>query len=198
MRHDSWKPAERRRWFWVSAVLLALGLSSGCSHTERGLAAGGVGGAVVGGLVGKALGNPAAGAVIGGATGAIAGGAIGSKVDRAEARAEVRAIQAARGPLGLEQVVQMTQSNVSDDVIIQQMQLTGAVYTLNVDQITWLHQQGVSDRVIQAMQTSGTRPVAYQAPPPAVIYQPRPVYMLPPPCYHRPRPAVGFGIHIHD
>jgi len=195
MRHDERKPGGRRRGLLAGLLLVPLALA-GCSHTEKGLAAGGVGGAVVGGLVGNALGNTAAGAVIGGATGAIAGGAIGNGVDRAEARAEARAVQAARGPLGLQEVAHMAQSNVGDDVIVQQIQLTGAVYTLNADQIVWLKQQGVSDRVVRTMQTSGGRPAVRYAPPPStlVVYEQRPVYFAPPP--PPPPPMVGVGVHF--
>jgi hypothetical protein len=199
------KPETRGRLLWVASLGMALALAPvGCSHTESGLAAGGVGGALVGGLVGNALGNTGAGAVVGAATGAIAGGAIGSSADRAEARADARAyatqqqaIQSARGPLGLEEVVRMAQSNVGDDVIIEQIRLTNAFYTLNAEQLIWLKQQGVSDRVIRAMQTSGTQPavryVTPLPPPPAttVIYE-RPVYVRPCP----PPPVVGFGVRF--
>ena len=62
------------------------------------------------------------------------------------------------------------------------------VYTLNADQLIWLKQNGVSERVVWAMQASGRPPVRY-ASPPGVYYAPRPVYVAPP-------PVVGVGIQF--
>jgi hypothetical protein len=72
----------------LTALLLTLGLGSGCSstpsNTQRGAAGGAALGALAGAIIGnnRGSGNAASGAAIGAAAGAIAGGAIGHNQDR--------------------------------------------------------------------------------------------------------------------
>jgi hypothetical protein len=91
-----------------------------------------------------------------------------------------------RGPLGVTDVAQMAQAHVSDDVILAQIQATGATFRLSAEDIIWLKQNGVSDRVIQQMQASGAA-----APGPIAIVAPAPVYVVDPP----PRVYVGYGFY---
>ena len=52
---------------------------------------------------------------------------------------------------GVSQVVQLARANVSEDVIINYVQNSGNAYGLDANQILYLKQQGVSDRVINTM-----------------------------------------------
>lgn len=49
-------------------------------------------------------------------------------------------------------VVRMSHKNISPEIILRQMELTNAVFNLSVDDIIELHDQGVSDAIIRAMQ----------------------------------------------
>ncbi len=131
---------------------------SGCSsmnNTESGALGGGVLGAGLGALVGAATGHAAAGAAIGAGAGAITGGLIGHSEDRAENKQKeaVAAWAAQHPPLGLPDIVQMTQQHISDELIIRQMETTRSIYNLRPEDISYLKSQGVSDRVIYVMQS---------------------------------------------
>jgi hypothetical protein len=188
---------------WVAgaltlSVLLSLGASGGCdsmSYTDKGV----LGGMGVGAAAGAAIArcNPVAGAVVGAAVGGLAGGITGAAIDNHEEKKAIRAAAAQRGPLGLEQIAQMAQNRVADGVIIEQIRLSGNVYNLSAEQITWLKQSGVSDAVIHEMQMTGyygpRRRYHPAPPPPAVVYEPVYVYEpYPPP----PPVAVGVGVRI--
>lgn len=52
----------------------------------------------------------------------------------------------------IDDVVRMSSVGASDDVIIRQMELTNAAFDLTCDDIVYLREQGVSNRIIRAMQ----------------------------------------------
>jgi hypothetical protein len=127
--------------------------------------------------------------VIGGAVGAVAGGLTGAAVDenKREAKAAaVAAAQAQRGPLGLQEIADLTRNGSGDAVIIDQIRLTGSVYNLSAEQIVWLKQNSVSDAVIHEMQLTAYR----TAPRPVQVVQP--VYVVDP----GPPPPVGVGVGV--
>jgi hypothetical protein len=86
------------------------------------------------------------------------GGVAGNDMDKAERRAEqhAAAVAAQNPPVPLPEVVRMAQSHISDDLIIQQIRSTNSVYNLSAQDVTYLKQQGVSDRVVMEMQTRRT------------------------------------------
>lgn len=160
---------------WLGGVVLA-GLC-GCSsmnNTERGALVGGGLGSGIGALAGAATGRPLAGALIGGGAGALLGGAVGNSEDRAEKRqAQAVADYAARNPpLAMNDIVQMTQRHISDELIVRQMETTDSYYALTAQDITFLREQGVSERVIMVMQSrrgpAPRRVVIVEPPPPPV------------------------------
>jgi hypothetical protein len=63
---------------------------------------------------------------------------------------------AADFPPGVQDVVRMTRSGVSEDVILAQIKSASIPYHLTADQIITLTQDGVSQNVIQALVQSGT------------------------------------------
>src|SRR5262249_22320177 len=141
---------------------------------------------ILGAGVGALAHAPGAGLLIGAGTGAALGGLAGAAEDHREQRsAEAAAVAAAnrQPPLRLEDVASMAQQHISDDVIINQIRVTGSIYNLTPEQIRWLKEQGVSDRVVIEMQSR----IAYQPAPYRryVIYDPAP----PPPV----AVGVGFG-----
>jgi hypothetical protein len=171
---------------WIAGGLLLL-TSAGCAmnNTEAGALGGGVIGAGLGTIVGGLSGHPLAGAAIGGAGGALVGGAVGNTEDRREKReAQAVASWQAQNQMTLTDVVSMAQQHISDTIIINQMDTTYTNFNVRPEEITYLKQQGVSDRVITAMQVR-------RAPPPGYYYRrPGVVYVDPGP---PPPVAVGVG-----
>jgi hypothetical protein len=177
-------PATPARCVFALGILLLL--VAGCYSpyaADRGALVGGVGGAGVGALVGNAVGHPAVGALVGAGVGAASGAAIGSSIDQAEARnrAQIEArlgrpVQP--GAVNVGEVVSMSRAGVAEDLMITHIQTHGMAAPLQSNDLILLQQQGVSPRVVQAMQTppvmaprpvvvpAGPQPVMYVAPPP--------------------------------
>jgi hypothetical protein len=190
---------------WLSPwVPLLLALSTlGCQspyHADQDAAIGGLFGAGAGAIVGNACGNPLAGAAIGAGAGALAGAAIGSEQDAQDARnraliAQQMGRDLRAGAVTIEDVVAMTRARVNEDLIVTQVQTHGIPYALRSCDLIYLQQQGVSPRVIAAMQACPlpqTRMVyVEESPPPAVMVETYPGYWRPGPDpwhHHRPGP----------
>jgi hypothetical protein len=177
----TWKKSQAALALLLPAVVLQVGCSS-MSNTDKGVLGGAGLGALAGGLIGHATGHTGAGAAIGAVAGGLGGGLIGAEADAKQHEQAVRQAQAARGPLGLEEVANLARSGAGDAVIIEQIRLSGRAYLLTAEQIAWLKQAGVSDVVILEMQQAGRGRVVYAPPPVVVVEQP------PPP------PHIGIGI----
>lgn len=206
---------------FLATIALLVSISSvlGCaSHADRGAAIGGLGGAGLGALIGEASGHTAEGALLGAAVGAVSGAVVGDSIDQDQARrnAEIQARLGRQmsGAVSSTDVIQMTQAGLSEDLIATHIGANGVQQRLQAADLIALKNYGVSDRVINTMQTA---PLAGQA----VIAQPtmvaQPVYPAPviveeihygPPVFyghrhhrhhhhhHHPRPAVGWSVGI--
>ena len=169
---------------WLTGLLI---LSAGCSsmnNTEKGALGGAAVGTGLGAIAGR--GNPAA-MVVGGILGTAVGATVGNDQDRREDRKNYAVAaanaQAAR-QMSLDQIVQMAQQGQSDAVIIGQINTTGSIFQLTPDDVNFLHQQRVSDQVINYMQSHRY-----------AVVQPRPVYVYERP-YYPPPPSYGVGVVI--
>jgi outer membrane lipoprotein SlyB len=189
IRCPIWK--RRLLGFAVVPGIFAVGCQN-LNNTEKGVGAGGLIGAGTGALIGKATGHTGAGALIGAGIGAVSGGLVGNAVDESEKnkQAAIAAAQQARGPLGVTDVVQLARQHISDNLIIEQIRVTGSVFHLSAQDIVWLKQNGVSDAVIYEMQVTAQRPMrrVYSSAP---CYPPANVVVVeeaPPPV------GVGFGV----
>jgi outer membrane lipoprotein SlyB len=174
---------------WVLAAgMLAL---TGCEtyygepdRTGTGALAGGAIGATSGAIIGSQSGRGGEGALIGGAIGVITGGLIGHAMDQQErARLQAQAPQTyqrveERQPLRVVDVKAMSQSGVSDEVIISQIRNTRTIYHLSSADIIDLHRSGVSSKVIDFMINT---PSTAAADPPEAGASPTVVYQAPPP-----------------
>lgn len=167
----------------VTALSLLISGCANMNNTQAGAVAGTGLGAVTGAIVGEATGHPGAGALIGAATGAVAGGLVGNAEDAKEerdaavahAQYEHARNQAIAQAVTESDVIIMTRNNVGDDVIINSLRTRGCRWDSSPDSVIRLKHEGVSDRVIQAMQNTGIRPVvAGSVPPPAYYYPPPP------------------------
>ena len=114
--------------------------------TTSGAVLGGATGALAGGIIGHQSRHTAGGALIGGAIGALAGALIGQDIDE---RTRVRVVQGK--PLTIEDIKILSHANISDDLIISQINATRTVYHLTSVQIIDLNQSGISHKVIDYM-----------------------------------------------
>ncbi len=196
------------RFSFFVALILAPTTVSAQGGTQRGATLGGLAGAVAGGLIGDNNGEAGAGAAIGGVIGAVTGGMLGNAADKDRAAyqqqqaylQQQQAIQA-QASVSVADVVTMTRSGLSDSVIINQIQQRGVSHQLQVPEIISLHQQGVREPVITAMQQAlvGTQRVA-RVPQGVVqerIYTPAPViveerYVVP----HYPPPRARYYYRV--
>lgn len=160
-------------------ALLTLSLSAAPlgaqGYTRQGATLGGVAGAIAGGIIGHQNDETPEGALIGGAVGAIAGGLFGNAKDERYAQNRYYQHQAwqqqqryAARAVSMSDVVHMSRSGVSDSVILNHIAANGVIGDVNTSAIIQLHQQGVSETVITAMQQAphGTRTTIVHAPPP--------------------------------
>jgi uncharacterized protein YcfJ len=151
--------------------------SSGCQNTKtrvvEGAVIGGLVGGAAGGIIGHQSGHAGTGAGIGVAAGALTGALIGSQIDKPQAEtatATPTSTQAATQPaqpqtlpsqpavagsatsqLSMQQIVDMSKQGVKDDEIIAKIKTTNSKFNLSAAGINYLKQQGVSQRVIDAM-----------------------------------------------
>jgi hypothetical protein len=89
------------------------------------------------------------------------------------------------------QLVNLARAGVDDDVLIALIETDGSTFQLNADDILALHQQGLSDRVIRAMQETARRPEPAEAPPPPM---PAPTSVAPiVPLVQEVRPIVNLS-----
>jgi hypothetical protein len=127
-------------------------------HRDRGTVLGGLVGAVAGGVIGENNDEPAAGAAIGAAVGALSGAALGDTVDndiawRRAAHQQRVASRLARA-VSVHDVIAMTQSGLSDGVIVNHVRANGVVSRPQPTDLITMSNGGVSDAVMQAMQTA--------------------------------------------
>ncbi len=156
------------------ASTIPVAFTTGCSslsHTENGALAGGGLGALTGAVIGSQTGHTAGGAAIGGAIGAVTGGLIGNSHDQTERKVEAAH---ARAQLGVQDVVQMAHSHISDEVIVNHIRASGTVFQLSAQDTIWLKQNGVSDRVVSEMQATCARPAPALRRPPGLRGGPLP------------------------
>ena len=196
------------------------------ANQQRGAIAGGLAGAVAGGLIGDNNDKAGAGAAIGGVLGAVAGGLFGNARDKEiqyqqgqQQYYQQQQTVAAQSAVSINDIVSMSRSGLGEAVIINQIQSRGVITQPQVPDIIAMHQQGVSERVITAMQQAptGAQRVARTAIPAPIqrVYTPSPVIVqehvvlphYPAPHYSSPhvyhhyhghghQPARRSGVHI--
>lgn len=148
------------RVFCICTVTLLV--ASGCqwpsSYVGRGTGLGALGGAGIGALIGHATGHTAVGALIGTGVGAVAGNVVGTGLDDIDARnrAQIAAQlgrQVVQGVATPDEVVAMSNAGVDPQLIINYVNDSGMAQSITVQDVIYLHEQGVTAEVIQAMQT---------------------------------------------
>lgn len=200
------------------AVLLMLtslfcACSGGGPRAQQGTAIGALTGAGIGAIIGQKNGEGSEGAIIGALAGATVGNAIGDSEDRMveSNRAFIKSRTVSPNSVTQSQIMQMVQSGMEEDVIERQIQINGIAFTPTTDDLINLRNQGVSSRVIMAVQNAAKNPPAVSANP-VVVERVVPVRTVPrhaplwydPHCdyYHhhyrprRHRHKAGLSIHF--
>ncbi len=203
-----------------SVVLAGPADTASAQGKQRGATLGGLAGAVAGGIIGDNNNEAGAGAAIGGVIGAVAGGILGDANDKQRAaqqqqyyyqqqQQQTQRVVQTMSAVSISDVVNMSRSGLSDSVIINQINQRGVRQELQVPDIITLHQQGVREHVITAMQQArvGGQAVAAPGPPPVVVQQPTVIHethvlpAYPVRRYYYPAPAHRYhrshGTAIH-
>ncbi|MFA5350636.1 MAG: YMGG-like glycine zipper-containing protein [Candidatus Omnitrophota bacterium] len=142
-----------KRYFCLFAILAFLFVICGCQSNKtrvaEGAGIGGVVGAVAGGIIGYQSGHPLQGVAIGGAVGAGTGAVVGAQINKpTQVVKPESSVQ-----LTMQQIVDLTKQGVSSDEIIAKIKAANPKYSLTADDINYLNKQGVSQRVIETMQS---------------------------------------------
>lgn len=202
------------------AVLLMIAVTFGspnlgCAQwqtSEKGTLVGAAAGGAIGSAIGKKSGNPITGAILGAIGGGVVGKAIGEDVEQRRtyqqrglyAQPAYQGYPAANYPVQnpgvtLDQVVSLSRSGLSDEVIISHVESNGFQQSLSANDLIILKNNGVSDRVIAALQRPN-RSIPRTVPTPPTVVRPpvvvEEVHVIPS-WYHRPRPMYYHGPHHH-
>ena len=143
----------------VIAVVVLLGVLSctiGCQGTKsraiEGSVIGGVLGAAGGGIIGHQSGHAGEGAAIGAAAGAITGAIVGSQIEKPQEQPTAVSNVANASQMTVKEIVDLNKQGLGETAIIDKIRQTNSTFTLTTEDISYLQQQGVSQKVINAMQ----------------------------------------------
>ena len=172
--------------------LLAFALPTQAQYNQqRGTVLGGLTGAAAGAIIGDNSGEAGVGAAIGGVVGAVAGRVLGNAQDNQirsyQSFQQQQAIYQQQYAVSLQDVVAMTRNGVSEGVIITEIHNKGVQRPLEVADIVFLSQSGVSDAVIRSMQQ--TPPYGAVAAPPVIATRPQPTVVI----HGSPGPRFYYG-----
>ena len=142
-------------------ICVLLGGIAGCSSKAgTGAIIGSLGGAAVGGLIGSKDGNAGKGAAIGAGVGALGGAAIGHDQDKKDERKRDEVPAPTQPPVSTRvtrsDVIEWSQTNITDDVIIDRIQRSGSTFSFSDADVKQLREARVSERVITAMKATAT------------------------------------------
>jgi outer membrane lipoprotein SlyB len=138
--------------------LMLMPLSAGCESNKtriaEGAVIGGLLGGAAGGIIGHQSGRGGAGAGIGIAAGALTGALVGSQIEKHKTNPNYAAASPGANPnqMTLQQIIDLSKQGANEDVIIDKINLTGSKYVLSAQDIDYLKQQGVSQKVVNVMQ----------------------------------------------
>jgi uncharacterized protein YcfJ len=137
-------------------VLSAIGCQTSPNRAPEGALIGGVIGAGAGTIIGNQSRDRdkgrTQGALIGGAMGALAGALAGSQMQKQPAQTPAQTGAVSQNQMSIQQIVDMSKQGVHEDVIVDRIRLTNSRFNLTAEDINYLKQNGVSQKVINAMQ----------------------------------------------
>ncbi len=148
----------------IKAVLLSVAVLSsaaGCQSSSDRTGEGALLGGLLGAGAGTIIGNQAndrdkgrtQGALIGGVVGALGGALAGSKISKQPQPQAGQPSQVANpNQMSVLQVVDLAKQGVHEDVIIDRIRMSNSRFSLSQSDVEYLSGQGVSQKVISAMQ----------------------------------------------
>ena len=150
-----------KKYFSLAAVLFftlaILGCETNKTRVAEGAGIGGAVGALAGGIIGHQSGSTVGGALIGGVVGAGTGALVGAQSNKPTTQTAQNTAVAQNTPLAqftIQQIVDLTKQGATGDDIIAKIKATNSKYSLTQDDVNYLRNQGVSQRVIEAMQAA--------------------------------------------
>lgn len=142
------------------AIILSAGVAlsaAGCQNAQtkagEGAVIGGVLGAAAGGIIGHQSRHGGEGAAIGAAAGAITGAIVGSSIPKNPQATTPVAQTTNPSQMSLQQVIDLSKQGVNENVIIDKIQLSNSKFTLTATETAYLKEQGVSQKIIDVMQS---------------------------------------------
>jgi len=183
----------------LALVPLQIGCPSLGANANRAGTTGGLLGAATGAVLAED--NPLGGALVGGTIGAMTGAAIGDTIDadiEHQQAVMLEENQRRTNAVTVAEVLSMTNSGVSSDVIVDHIKTHGSASHISTDDIIHMTQAKVDSRVIKAMQTLYSESRAAPRRVPSRTTHVEHHYISPPPplYYRRPVPyrrGVGWG-----
>ncbi len=149
----------------AGAGLLSLAIlvsSVGCQSSPNRAGEGALIGGIVGAGTGAIIGNQGrnrnegrtTGAVLGGIVGALGGALVGSQVQKQPQQQQAGQPAQAVNPsqMSIQQIVDMSKQGVHEDVIADRIRMSNSRFTLSQADVDYLRGQGVSQKVVGAMQ----------------------------------------------
>jgi len=136
-------------------VLSATGCQNTKTRATEGAVIGGLLGATLGGIVGHQNRHDGEGVLIGAATGILTGTVVGSQIEKQGQTTNTTTVAANQnnpGQMTTMQILELSRQGVNEDVIVDKIRLTNSRFNLTNDDVAYLKQQGVSQKVIDAMQ----------------------------------------------
>lgn len=141
----------------LAFLLVIAGCETNKTRVAEGAGIGGAVGALAGGIIGHQTGSGVEGALIGGALGAGTGALVGAQINKPGTQAGQNSAVAQNTPMAqltIQQVVDLTKQGATGDDIIAKIKATNSKYSLTLDDVNYLRNQGVSQRVIETMQAA--------------------------------------------
>ena len=144
----------------LAILISSVGCQSSPNRAGEGALIGGILGAGTGAIIGNQGRNRnegrTNGAVLGGIVGALGGALVGSQVQKQPQQAQQQAGQPVQAvnpsQMSMQQIVDMSKQGVHEDVVVDRIRMSNSRFTLAQSDVDYLRGQGVSQKVISAMQ----------------------------------------------
>ncbi len=133
-------------------ILSSVGCQTSPNRAIEGAAVGGAVGAGIGAIIGHQSGETGEGAAVGGVLGALTGALAGSQMQKQPARTPTTTGTVNQSQMSIQEIVEMSRQGIHEDVIADRIRLTNSKFNLTPEDINYLKQNGVSQKVINAMQ----------------------------------------------
>jgi uncharacterized protein YcfJ len=141
----------------ITVLFAGAGCQSSPNRTGEGAVIGGLLGAGAGAIIGNQGDHRnrdrTSGALIGGAIGAIGGALVGNQIQKQpQQQAQQPARVANANQMAMQEIVDMSKQSVNEDVIVDRIRMSNSRFSLSPSDVDYLKSQGVSQKVISAMQ----------------------------------------------